>query len=55
MQKVPQLRIFLVSPGDVNEERAVALEVLDISEYDCTSSKPLGHRRRFAKRYFAPV
>ena len=23
---VPQIRVFLASPGDVNEERAVALE-----------------------------
>jgi hypothetical protein len=34
MQTVPQIRIFLASPGDVNEERAVALEVLDMLEYD---------------------
>lgn len=34
MQHVPQIRIFLASPGDVNEERAVALEVLDMLEYD---------------------
>ena len=34
MQAVPQIRVFLASPGDVNEERAVALEVLDMLEYD---------------------
>ncbi len=34
MQSVPQIRIFLASPGDVNEERAVALEVFDMLEYD---------------------
>jgi hypothetical protein len=34
MQSVPQIRVFLASPGDVNEERAVALEVLDMLEYD---------------------
>ena len=34
MQTVPQIRVFLASPGDVNEERAVALEVLDMLEYD---------------------
>jgi len=34
MQHVPQIRVFLASPGDVNEERAVALEVLDMLEYD---------------------
>lgn len=34
MQYVPQIRVFLASPGDVNEERAVALEVLDRLEYD---------------------
>ncbi len=34
MQHVPQIRIFLASPGDVNEERAVALQVLDMLEYD---------------------
>ena len=34
MQKVPQIRVFLASPGDVNEERAVALQVLDMLEYD---------------------
>ncbi len=31
---VPQIRVFLASPGDVNEERAVALQVLDMLEYD---------------------
>ncbi|MHB8629490.1 MAG: formylglycine-generating enzyme family protein [Aggregatilineales bacterium] len=34
MRNVPQIRVFLASPGDVNEERAVALEVLDMLEYD---------------------
>ncbi|QPC83763.1 HEAT repeat domain-containing protein [Phototrophicus methaneseepsis] len=34
MRRVPQIRIFLASPGDVNEERAVALEVMDMLEYD---------------------
>lgn len=34
MRSVPQIRVFLASPGDVNEERAVALEVLDMLEYD---------------------
>lgn len=34
MRKVPQIRVFLASPGDVNEERAIALEVLDMLEYD---------------------
>jgi hypothetical protein len=34
MKTVPQIRVFLASPGDVNEERAVALEVLDMLEYD---------------------
>ena len=34
MKNVPQIRVFLASPGDVNEERAVALEVLDMLEYD---------------------
>lgn len=34
MQSVPQIRIFLASPGDVNEERAIALEVMDMLEYD---------------------
>ncbi len=31
---VPQIRVFLASPGDVNEERAVVLQVLDMLEYD---------------------
>ena len=34
MQNFSQIRIFLASPGDVNEERAVALEVFDMLEYD---------------------
>jgi len=34
LRTVPQIRVFLASPGDVNEERAVALEVLDTLEYD---------------------
>lgn len=34
MQHVPQIRVFLASPGDVNEERAITLEVLDRLEYD---------------------
>src|SRR4051794_30776522 len=34
MLYVPQIRIFLASPGDVNEERAVALQVFDMLEYD---------------------
>lgn len=34
MKTVPQILIFLASPGDVNEERVVALEVLDMLEYD---------------------
>ncbi len=34
METVPQIRVFLASPGDVNEERAVALAVLDMLEYD---------------------
>ncbi|MBK8032204.1 MAG: ATP-binding protein [Chloroflexi bacterium] len=34
MKTVPQIRVFLAPPGDVNEERAVALQVLDILEYD---------------------
>ncbi|MBE2267888.1 MAG: ATP-binding protein [Anaerolinea sp.] len=34
IQSVPQIRVFIASPGDVNEERAVALQVLDILEYD---------------------
>ncbi|MDX2140026.1 MAG: SUMF1/EgtB/PvdO family nonheme iron enzyme [Chloroflexota bacterium] len=34
MQSVPQIRVFLASPGDVNEERAVALEVMDTLEYE---------------------
>ena len=34
MKTVPQIRVFLASPGDVNEERAVALQVLDMLEYD---------------------
>jgi formylglycine-generating enzyme required for sulfatase activity len=34
VKAVPQIRVFLASPGDVNEERAVALEVLDMLEYD---------------------
>lgn len=34
MHLVPQIRVFLASPGDVNEERAVVLEVLDMLEYD---------------------
>lgn len=34
MRHVPQIRVFLASPGDVNEERAIALEVLDRLEYD---------------------
>jgi len=34
MKSVPQIRVFLASPGDVNEERAVALEVMDTLEYD---------------------
>ncbi|MEM9954981.1 MAG: SUMF1/EgtB/PvdO family nonheme iron enzyme [Chloroflexota bacterium] len=31
---VPQIRVFLASPGDVNEERAIALQVLKMLEYD---------------------
>ncbi len=31
---VPLLRVFLASPGDVNEERKVAQEVLDMLQYD---------------------
>jgi formylglycine-generating enzyme required for sulfatase activity len=34
MKSVPQIRVFLASPGDVNEERAVALQVFDMLEYD---------------------
>ncbi len=34
MEKVPQIRVFLASPGDVNDERAIALEVFDLLEYE---------------------
>ncbi len=34
MHYVPQITVFLASPGDVNEERTIALEVFDMLEYD---------------------